>query len=170
VSVETKLLQTVALVFQALNFDIEGLAFDIIVICLGRLGGLSSVLENRTKGLLGNLLIETRYEAREFGGHRGNALNGAQSRILQVPGRSDALRDLRGDLRRRRILQASLNVRKEVQHELDSLVETITLVGILHALVEVQEQARNARVRVDVDPVALRQNLVVLSNAGSPGG
>jgi hypothetical protein len=67
-------------------------------------------------------------------------------------------------------LQASLNVRKEVQHELDSLVETITLTRVLHAIVEVQQQTRNARVRVDVDPVALRQNLVVLSNAGSPGG
>jgi hypothetical protein len=41
---------------------------------------------------------------------------------------------------------------------------------ILHAIVEVQQQTRNARVRVDVDPVALRQNLVILSDAGSPGG
>jgi hypothetical protein len=46
--------------------------------------------------------METRYESREFGGRRGNGLNGAQARILQVPGRSDALRDLRDDLRRRR--------------------------------------------------------------------
>ncbi len=99
---ETKLLQTVAPVFQGLNFDLECLAFDLIVICLGRLDGLSSVLEDRTKGLLGNLLMETRYESREFGGRRGNGLNGAQARILQVPGRSDALRDLRDDLRRRR--------------------------------------------------------------------
>jgi hypothetical protein len=170
VPVEANVLQTVALVFQGLNFYIEGLAFDIIVICLGRLGGLSSVLENRTKGLLGNLLMETRYESREFGGRRRDTLNGAQSRILQVPGRLDALRDLRGDLRRRRILQSSLDVSKEVQHELDDLVETITFMRILHAIVEVKQQARNARVRVDVDPVVLRQNLVILSGADSPGG
>ena len=67
-------------------------------------------------------------------------------------------------------MQASLDIRKDVQHKLDRLVETITLMRVLHALVKVQQQSRNARVRVDVDPVALRQNLVVLSNAGSPGG
>jgi hypothetical protein len=60
--------------------------------------------------------METRYESREFGRRRRDTLNGAQARMLQVPGRSDALRDLRGDLRRRLILQASLNVSKEVQH------------------------------------------------------
>ncbi len=148
----------------------EGLAFDIIVICLDRLGGLTSVLENRTKGLLGNLLMETRYESRDFGRHRQDPLNGAQSRILQVSGRSDALRDLRGDLGRRRILQASLDVSKEVQHELDGLVDTIRFMHILNAIVEVQQQAHNARVRVDVDPVALRQDLVILSDASFPGG
>jgi hypothetical protein len=53
-------------------------------------------------------------------------------------------------------LQASLDVSKEVQHELDGLVDTITFMRILNAIVEVQQQAHNARVRVDVDPVALR--------------
>jgi hypothetical protein len=52
--------------------------------------------------------VETRYESRELGGRRRNTLNGTQARMLQVPGRSDALRDFRGDLRRRRILQPSL--------------------------------------------------------------
>jgi hypothetical protein len=52
--------------------------------------------------------VETRYKSRELGGRRRDTLNGAQARVLQVPGRSDALRDLRGDLRRRRILQPSL--------------------------------------------------------------
>ena len=170
VPVKANLLQTLALVFQGLNLVMEGLAFDIIVICLGRLGGLSSVLENRTKGLLGNLLMETRYESREFGRRRRDTLNGAQSRILQVFGRSDALRDLRGDLRRRRILQASLDVNKEVQHELDGLVDTITFMRILNAIVEVRQQAHNARVRVDVDPVALRQDLVILSDPDFPDG
>ena len=170
VPVEANLLQTLALVLQRLDLVIEGLAFDIIVICLGCLGGLGSFLENGTKGLLGKLLSETRYESRKFGRRRRDTLNGAQSRILHVSGRSDALRDFRGDLRRRRILQASLDVSKEVQHELDGLVDTITFMRILNALVEVQQQARNARVRVDVVPVALRQDLVILYDAGFPGG
>ncbi len=82
VPVEAHLLQTVALLFQGLNSDIEGLAFDIIVIRLGRLGSLSAALENRAKGHLGNLLVETRYESRELGGRRRDTLNGAQARML----------------------------------------------------------------------------------------
>lgn len=170
VPVEANLLQTLAVGVQGRNSFLEVLAFDLIVVCLGCLGGLSSAPENRAKGLLGNLLMETRDESRELGGRRRDTLNGAQARILQVPGRSDALRDLGDDLRRRRILQPSLYVSKEVQHELDGLVKTLTFVRILHAIVEVQQQARNVRVRVDVDPVALRQNLVILSDTGSPDG
>ena len=41
---------------------------------------------------------------------------------------------------------------------------------ILHSIVEVQQQARNVRVRLNVDPVALRQDLVILYDPGFPGG
>jgi hypothetical protein len=117
----------------------EGLAFNIIVIGLDRLGGLSSFLVNGSKGLLDKLLMETRYEIRKLGGRGRDALNGAQTRRAQVFGRLDTRRDLRGDLRRRWILQVSLNVNKEVQHELDDLVDNITFMRILNAIVEVQQ-------------------------------
>jgi hypothetical protein len=67
-------------------------------------------------------------------------------------------------------LQASLDVSKEVHHELDGLIDTITFMCILNAIVEVQQQTRNSLVRVDVDPVPLRQDLVILSDAGFPDG
>ncbi len=53
---------------------------------------------------------------------------------------------------------------------MDGLIEAIAFVGILYALVEMQQQALNARVRVDVDPVALRQDVVILSGVGFPSG
>ena len=49
VPVEAHLLQTVALLFQGLNSDIEGLAFDLIVICLGRLAVLTPPLKIERK-------------------------------------------------------------------------------------------------------------------------
>ncbi len=67
-------------------------------------------------------------------------------------------------------MQASLNVSKEVQHEFNSLVDSLTIVRILNAIVEVQPQERNARVRVDVVPVALQQDFVIFDNVGFPGG
>jgi len=146
--------------FQGPNLVIEGLAFDIIVIGLCRPGGLSFFPVNGAKGLLGKLLVETRYEIRKFGSRRRDSLNGAQARGAQVFGCSDTRRDFGDDLRGRRILQASLNVSKEVQHELDGLVDSITFMRILNAVVEVQQQARNARVCVDVVPVPLLQDLV----------
>ena len=42
-------------------------------------------------------------------------------------------------------MEAGLNVSKEVQHELDGLVETITFMRILHAIVEVQQQEEDRR-------------------------
>jgi hypothetical protein len=68
------------------------------------------------------------------------------------------------------MLQASLNISKEVQHELYVLVDSITFMCILNVVVEVQQQARNTRVRVDVVPVPFLQDFVILYDVGFPGG
>ncbi len=66
--------------------------------------GLSFFPVNGAKGLLGKLLVETRYEIRKFGSRRRDSLNGAQARGAQVFGCSDTRRDFGDDLRGRRIL------------------------------------------------------------------
>jgi len=67
-------------------------------------------------------------------------------------------------------LQASLDVSKEVQHEFNGLVDSMTFLCILNKFVEVQQQARNAQVRVDVVPVRHLQDLVIFDDVGFPGG
>ena len=67
-------------------------------------------------------------------------------------------------------MQASLDISKEVQHEFNVLVDSITLVRILNAIVKVQQQVRNARVRVDMVPVPLQEDFVIFDDVGFPGG
>jgi hypothetical protein len=144
--------------------------FDLKVIGLYRPGGLGSFLVNGTKGLLGKILMETRYHIREFGSHRRDPLYGSQSRGPQVSGGVDTRRDFGGDFRGGRVLQASLNVSKEVQHEFNGLVDRITLVCILNVIVKVQQEERNPRVRVDMVPVRFQEDFVIFDDVGFPDG
>jgi hypothetical protein len=78
--------------------------------------------------------METRYHICEFGSLRRDPLYGAQARGPQESGGADTHRDFGGDFRGGRVLQASLDVNKEVQHEFNGLVDSITLVRILNAI------------------------------------
>jgi hypothetical protein len=82
----------------------------------------------------------------------------------------DTRRDFGGDFRGGRVLQASLNVSKEVQHEFNGLVDSITLVCILNTIVKVQQETRNARVCVDMVPVRLQEDFVIFDDIGFPDG
>ncbi len=87
-----------------------------------------------------------------------------------MSGGADTHRDFGGDFRGGRVLQTSLDVSKEVQHEFNDLFDNITLVCILNAIVKVQQQTRNARVRVDMVPFPLQEDLVIFDDVGFPDG
>ena len=67
-------------------------------------------------------------------------------------------------------MQLSLNVGKEVQHEFNGLVDSMTLLRILNTFVEVPQQGPNARVRLDVVPVRHLQDFVMFDEFGFPCG